>query len=172
MKKIFFISGIHGVGKTTFCKTIQKTISIKHYSCSSLIKENSSYIEVSKEVDKENKNQQVLIESLRNIHDEKLLLDGHFCLIDKSGSIFKIEDKVFESLNLSAIILLLCEEKVICDRLKSRDGTTYELELIKKLQKAEKQSAKRLSTKLNIPLIYFKTDSVDLNLNPLLELIQ
>ena len=36
---INFIGGIHGVGKTTFCKLLTERIGYLHYSASSLIKE-------------------------------------------------------------------------------------------------------------------------------------
>ncbi|TOB99405.1 hypothetical protein CGJ93_24370, partial [Vibrio parahaemolyticus] len=36
MKNIF-ISGIHGVGKTTLAKELSKKLELQHYACSSLI---------------------------------------------------------------------------------------------------------------------------------------
>ncbi|WP_417538200.1 ATP-binding protein [Marinomonas sp.] len=127
MKKIVFIAGIHGVGKTTFCQKIQEDVAIKHYSCSTLIKENSDYIETSKTIDKAERNQLILIESLNQISDEKLLLDGHFCLIDKNNSVLRLDDSVFESLNLSAIVVLSCDARTIHSRLQERDGTTFSI---------------------------------------------
>ncbi|WP_187265472.1 ATP-binding protein [Reinekea thalattae] len=155
MKKIVFIAGIHGVGKTTFCKKIQEDVAIKHYSCSSLIKANSEYIETSKAIDKAERNQLVLIEALNQISDKKLLLDGHFCLIDKSNSVLRLKDSVFESLNLSAVVVLTCDVKTIHSRLKERDGATFDIELLQQLQDAELEMAIRISSKLNIQLIHY-----------------
>lgn len=158
MQKIVFIAGIHGVGKTTFCQKIQKDVAIKHYSCSTLIKENSDYIETSKAIDKAERNQLVLIEALNQISDETLLLDGHFCLIDKSNSVLKLDDSVFGSLNLSAIVVLTCDVKTIHNRLKKRDGSTFDIELLQELQDAELERADTISSNLNIPLIHYHAD--------------
>jgi len=158
MKKIVFIAGIHGVGKTTFCKKIQKDVAIKHYSCSTLIKENSDYIETSKAIDKAERNQLVLIEALNQISDEKLLLDGHFCLIDKSNSVLRLDDSVFESLNLSAIVVLTCDVETIYNRLQERDGATFNIELLQELQDGELEMAVKISSKLKIPLIHYKNE--------------
>ncbi|MBM6550309.1 ATP-binding protein [Marinomonas ostreistagni] len=156
MKKIVFIAGIHGVGKTTFCQKIQEDMAIKHYSCSTLIKENSDYIETSKTIDKAERNQLILIEALNRIPDEKLLLDGHFCLIDNSNSVLKLDDSVFESLNLSAIAVLTCDINTIHNRLQERDGTTFDIKLLQQLHDAELEMAIRISSKLNIPLIHYR----------------
>ncbi|MEL0637177.1 ATP-binding protein [Marinomonas sp. TI.3.20] len=158
MKKIVFIAGIHGAGKTTFCQKIQENMAIKHYSCSSLIKENSDYIETSKTIDKAERNQLILIEVLNQISDEKLLLDGHFCLIDKSNSVLRLDDSVFESLNLSAIVVLTCDVGTIHNRLQERDGTTFGIELLQELQDAELERADTISSNLNIPLIHYHAD--------------
>ena len=52
---INFIGGIHGVGKTTFCKLLTERIGYLHYSASSLIKEYKN-LEKDKKVDKVNEN--------------------------------------------------------------------------------------------------------------------
>jgi adenylate kinase len=158
MKKIVFIAGIHGVGKTTFCQKILEDVAIKHYSCSTLIKENSDYIETSKTIDKAERNQLILIESLNKISDEKLLLDGHFCLIDKRNSVLRLDDSVFESLSLSAIVVLTCDVETIHNRLQKRDGTTFDIKLLQQLQDAELEMAIRISSKLNIPLIHYRNE--------------
>ena len=39
MNNMIFVGGIHGVGKTSFCKKISKAYSLEFYSASALISE-------------------------------------------------------------------------------------------------------------------------------------
>lgn len=51
MKKVVFVSGVHGSGKGTLCRSLNDLSCVKSYSASDLIKNNSDYIEDSKLVD-------------------------------------------------------------------------------------------------------------------------
>lgn len=150
-KKIIFVSGIHGVGKTTLCKKISKNLSLKHYSASQLIS-NLKYID--KKVSNVSENQNDLLESInRNFNNEEYyILDGHFCLLDSCGIIVRVPFETFKSLGLKAIIVLVDEEQEILNRLSHRDGKSYNIAFIKKFQENEIYYAKEIAYNIGVPL--------------------
>ncbi|MEI8628384.1 ATP-binding protein [Vibrio sp. M60_M70] len=137
MSKIIFVSGVHGVGKSTLCGKLSETFGWAHYSCSDLIKQNSDYIESSKLVSTADKNQQALLKGLSQLTEEVVLLDGHFCLLDKEEQIIELTFDVFDAISPSAILLVTCEEATIHQRLKQRGGHVLDLDKIVELQKHE-----------------------------------
>lgn len=152
MKKIIFVSGIHGVGKSTFCAELRKHLPLKHYSCSTLIKENSDYIEHSKKVSGADKNQAVLLNALEKAEEPAFLLDGHFCLIGKDEQLIELEDEIFYQVKPAAIVNVTCPVEIVHQRLSSRDSKTFSIELLAELQTREAQKAEKISTYLDIPL--------------------
>ncbi|OEE79210.1 ATP-binding protein [Vibrio genomosp. F6] len=141
MKKIYFVSGIHGVGKGTLCRQLNSELGFSIYSCSDLIKENSEYIEDSKIVTSAERNQRALIRGLQNISENEILLDGHFCLMGKEESIITLDDSVFDIISPTAVICLRCDPIVVYERLSKRDGTAIPVGLLEKLQLAETNRA-------------------------------
>jgi adenylate kinase len=90
MNKVFFIGGIHGVGKTTFCKQLITNLNnFKHLSASDIIKKYKNSDEFdTKRVKDIDKNQLLLINGLKKEKkDSNILLDGHFVLLDKEDNI-------------------------------------------------------------------------------------
>ena len=168
MSKILFVSGVHGVGKSTLCKEISARFGWSHYACSDLIKQNSSYVESSKQVSSAKKNQEALLHGLRLIDDNVILLDGHFCLLSSDSSIIKLDTSVFDSISPIGIINVTCNENMIFERLMNRDGKGVGLEVLKILQASESSQAYQYSEKSKIPLL--KYNSPDLTENLLLSL--
>ncbi len=161
MKKIIFISGIHGVGKSTLCEEIKRESGLNSYSCSDLIKNNSSYVETTKVVRSSKENQEVLISSLYKIQDKKFLLDGHFCLIGSGRSIVEIEETVFKEISPIAIVNVSCDPELVRERLLKRDENTFDLELLDELQESEIRSAIKISKTLGVPMYSYKNgDSI------------
>ena len=65
-KKIIFVGGIHGVGKTTLCRKISEKLLLKHFSASDLISNlKSENIAKDKKVSDVNENQNILLESIK-----------------------------------------------------------------------------------------------------------
>ncbi|MDO4401916.1 MAG: AAA family ATPase, partial [Clostridiaceae bacterium] len=162
-KRIIFISGIHGVGKSTFCRNlIKKNKKIKYESCSNLLlmHKNLNYKE-NKNVDDVNKNQQILFEAIKIFFNDSdlYLLDGHFCLINNQDEIVNIPSYLFEKLDLISIILLKNTPENIFLNLKKRDNKEYDINFVKTFQHNEILRAKYISKKLNVELI-----EIDLNL--------
>lgn len=143
MKEIYFISGIHGVGKGTLCRQLKSELGISIYSCSDLIKQNSDYIEDGKVVTTAERNQTALIQGLNKINEERFLLDGHFCLIGKEQSIIKLDDNVFDAINPVAVINVVCEPLIIHKRLLNRDGKAIGVDMLELLQLKETARAEQ-----------------------------
>lgn len=65
---VIFVCGVHGVGKTTFCQRLAKTLNIPHFSASALIREKASYAVSEKSGDKQVKdidaNQVILLDNV------------------------------------------------------------------------------------------------------------
>ena len=158
MPVTYFISGIHGVGKSTLCQMISQKLNIKQYSCSELIKNNSMYIETSKMVANANDNQDVLLNAITKISDKKILLDGHFCLINNAEKVIKLEHTIFEAISPKLIINVTCNEELIMNRLLKRDGKCLSLDKLQELQEAEISSARQFSNSFKIPIYQYTSE--------------
>ncbi|MBD2096231.1 AAA family ATPase [Trichocoleus sp. FACHB-591] len=153
-RKVIFVGGVHGVGKTTFCKALKAQLDVQHFSASDLIaREKKEQYFQDKRVQNIDENQDVLVTALNKyLKDETwYLLDGHFCLLSKDGEITKIPDSTYEGINPCAIILLFDRPENIYDRLSERDNITYDLALLHSFQEQEIDYAKYISNKLGIP---------------------
>lgn len=77
------------------------------------------------------------------------ILDGHFCLINKStGNLERISLETFTTLTPEAIVLLTEKPKVIVERRNTRDR----IDETPELQNMEKQYAKEVAELLNAKL--------------------
>ena len=78
-KKIIFIAGSYGVGKTTICNQLANILKIPSYSASDLIsKQNKESYGKNKYVKDSNLNQNILVEQVSQIKDEIFIVNGHF----------------------------------------------------------------------------------------------
>lgn len=150
MTKIIFVAGVHGVGKTTYCKKKSAIDKIPHYSASELIKR---YVTLNgKNTEKIKRNQDILYFAIEELKEEVIYLDGHFVLFNKEGNPEKIPKYIFKKLNIISIVLLYGDSKEIFIRLSERDLVSYSFEKLEKLQKVEIEYAKELSKELKILL--------------------
>lgn len=159
MPKIIFVSGVHGVGKSTLCGNLSEKFGWAHYSCSDLIKENSDYVESSKLVSTADRNQQALLMGLSKLTQEVVLLDGHFCLLDKDEQVIELPFEVFDAISPSAILLATCDEEMIHQRLELRGGHVLALGKIVELQQHEVERSKSYCYDINCQLIEYCSPS-------------
>jgi adenylate kinase len=155
-RKIIFVGGIHGVGKTTFCQVMASKLNIKHFSASHLISIEKADKHLSnKRVENINQNQDVLLTAInKHFNDETLyLLDGHFCLLNKDGQITRIPYSTYSGMNPDAIVVLIDEPENIYSRLSERDDIQHDLTLLRAFQEEEKYYAETIAVKLNIPYL-------------------
>ena len=153
-RNIIFIGGIHAVGKGTVCEKIAQKFNFEHLSASQILKWNEISDLKNKKVNDFNTTQDRLLTNLDKITqpNKRYLLDGHFTLLNSKGEPEKIDESTFVGIQPKSIILLICEPKIIFERLKQRDNSTYKLDILEKMQTMEIEHAKYISQKLNIPL--------------------
>jgi adenylate kinase len=155
VRVLIFIGGVHGVGKSTFCRKVKESLGLETYSASTLIAE-SKKVEFpsDKLIPDIDENQLYLlaaIELLRLRH-KTFLLDGHFCLNDAEGRVARIPKETFEALAPRAIILLTEATDVLSDRRRERDGVECSEVAIQGFQNEETAYATEVAEALQIPL--------------------
>jgi adenylate kinase len=154
--KIIFIGGVHGIGKTTLCRSICKKFDVIHHSASELIKRHS-HIEFASNARVENidRNQGVLINAINEyLETNKMyLMDGHFCLLNQDGVVTKIPISTFTAISPIAVILLHDDPSNIHSRLKDRDKEIYDMDLLVSFQQQELDYSRSVAARLNIPYL-------------------
>ena len=157
-----FVAGVHGSGKSTLCDEVSRLIGAPFVTASSLIKRAKS-MGIEKSVSNVEYNQAILISEFRNLSNanSRIILDGHFCLLNQDGEIEELSANVFRQLSIKQIVLVIAAPPVIYERLLARDGTTHGLEVatIEAFQRAELKNARNVSNELGLPLI--EVDSSD-----------
>lgn len=170
---VIFVCGVHGAGKTTFCQKLAKELNVPHFSASALIKEKSAQAISDEAGDKRVKNiddnQTLLIAAVREktaLHD-KIILDGHTTIIDKSGCYQRLPETVFRDLGITAMVLLQVPAPEIARRLSLRDGAAPDADFIAAHQAAEKEHARHLADAIKVQLY-----NLDGNEEELLDIVE
>ncbi len=151
-----FLAGIYGVGKSTLAKELSVASGIPYYSAGDLISaQNGEQYGANKAVADKERNQDILAECVSSLlqSQERILLAGHFCILDKRGQVDLLPSTVFNRLQIEKIILLLAEPAIIQAHLASRDGKGYSVSTIETMLKAESKAAQKTATHLAVPLI-------------------
>ncbi len=149
-----FIGGVHGVGKTYFCKNIVCRFDAAHVTASGLIGRHVKH-QIDKTVPNIERNQLILAEELARYETNcrTILLDGHFCLLNAASSIQDVPLETFRAISPYAIILLIDNPETIAERLSNRDICVHSVELISELQSREIARANLISQFLKVPII-------------------
>ena len=150
-----FISGVHGVGKSHFCKRVQSELGIATFSASQLISEQKKQqMPKDKLIPDIIDNQKFLIQALENLNSKvaNYLLDGHLCLLNENGDVTRIGLDTFLTIQPTAMVLLTESSEIIAERRIQRDGTLQDIVLIDTFQKEEILYAQEISETLSIPL--------------------
>ena len=154
-KKIIFLAGVHGVGKTTFAQKYIVPMGFEIRTASALIKSARGHVQKNKLVKDADKNQAILIDEFEKIRkfSSKIILDGHLVLMGKNKKLERIPINVFRSLKISQIILLEIDSGTIRKRLLKRDKSRMSLEKCEKFILEERSHAIDVSENLKIPLL-------------------
>lgn len=165
---VFFIAGVHGVGKTTACVEVAKTLNFGHYAASTIIREAKApaVSEKTKIVADLTANQNLLIAGVSRLvkGGQRLFLDGHFTLRTSVG-IEPIPVKFFKCLKIRGIVLYYDAPEKIAARLAKRDSFSPTVEVVRSHQCQEIDHAKTVSNSLSVPLVLLKAfDSKGLEL--------
>lgn len=152
---MIFVSGIHGVGKSFFCKKVRDLIGHNFYSASSLIAQQKNRgFEKDKLISNIDDNQHYLLRALENLSEVEscYFLDGHFCLLNTEGEVQRVPLVTFVNIKPTAIILLTEDPEIIAQRRFERDGVRQDIMQIECFQEQESQYAKEVAAHLKIPL--------------------
>lgn len=160
-----FLAGVHGVGKGFLGAPVAKSLGIRHFTASQLIREEKGHAtwgadKLAGDIDD---NQTALIRAVRRHCEagQDILLDGHFVLRDSAGRLTKLAREVFADLQLSGVVLLTEDPKIIADRLTKRDGAVTSLVSIAELAEAESSHAHEVCEVLKIPFICLGKPTVE-----------
>ncbi|MEZ7196873.1 ATP-binding protein [Pseudodesulfovibrio karagichevae] len=151
---IFFIGGIHGVGKTTLCELIADFFDIPTFSASAIIKAHTNNNFLDKIAHEPESNQSILIKGLGRLRadHQDLILDGHFTIISGNG-IYPISVNSFINMDLSALFLLTdTAERILKRRLTRDSNLCISLSEVENHLKAERRHAEAVSKVLGLPL--------------------
>lgn len=151
--KITFVGGIHGVGKSFFCRQISREFKVEHVAASKLI---GDYItnRIDKRVLDIDSNQKVLVQALTQYqpNQKNILLDGHFCLFNKDGNIQEITLGIFEKISPYVVFVLKDNPESIIQRLFERDKVKHNENLVQEMQDNELLRANYIAKQLKIPI--------------------
>ncbi len=150
--RVVFVGGVHGVGKTSFCRELAKDMASTHLSASALI---SGPEQIGREVESLEENQRLLVRALRSYEcpSSLLLLDGHFVLTTSDGLHQPVPQWTFREMGASALILLTAPPSEIHARLLARDGSSVGPSEIDALQNREATVASVVAADLQLPLL-------------------
>ncbi|BAQ79890.1 ATP-binding protein [Pseudomonas sp. St29] len=161
-----FVAGVHGVGKTYLASQLPRTLGLIHTSASKLIKEERALHSwgADKRVSDVDANQVALAEAVKrhNKAGTRLLLDGHFVLLDTQYEFLPLGTDVFKALNLDGVVLLEADAHTIAVRIRERDGQNMDFDHIVNFIAAERSQAQLVCDELGIPLIILEASSPDI----------
>ena len=148
------VGGIHGVGKSTICSDTFDALGYKCVTASSLISAYGGETDHNKRVDHVEENQSLLLEALNKAKSKngRLLLDGHYTLINGQGDIKPIDVEVFRAMRPNQLILIKGKPDEIAARLEARDGRLWTESFLSNFQEAEEAHARNVAKSIGVPL--------------------
>lgn len=152
-----FLAGIHGVGKTYLSARLPADLGLTHASASTLILDERALTNwgTDKLVTDVDENQVALIQAVKRHNDAgtRLILDGHFVLLNAQGKFSPIDVKIFDSLDLDGVVLLEAEPGVIVTRIYERDRVQRDEGEIAAFMAEERRQARAVCDALYIPMV-------------------
>jgi adenylate kinase len=159
-----FVAGVHGVGKTYLASRLPPQFDVMSTSASKLIKEElaTANWDSGKRVADVDGNQVALARSVKRHNSEgrRLLIDGHFVLLNSRGEWVRLEASVFRALDLSGVVLIEADPMVIAARIGERDGREMDIEQVRQFVVAERTQGQLVCQELGLPLIVMSAPSV------------
>jgi len=149
---LVFFAGVHGVGKTTACQQFWEPVGFHCATASAIIKAAKGDVNSSKRVSDVKANQSLLVEGVAKLRStsSRLLIDGHFVIINHLGETERIDLAVFKQLNPSVIVCLRDDPAAISRRLHERDDQPPSID-VAALQEAEIAHAGWIAEQLVLP---------------------
>jgi len=152
---LFFVGGVHGVGKSTLCQQLAGLLNAQHLIASELIRYSPDPDDpTGRAVADIAQNQERLLAALNEIRQPgtDLILDGHFSLLDREGKIVPVPVETFVEIDPVALLVVEAPPPRIRSRLEGREGRPYDLDLIVRLATDERAHARRVGSALKVPV--------------------
>ncbi|HEP8866704.1 TPA: AAA family ATPase [Pseudomonas aeruginosa] len=160
-----FVAGVHGVGKTYLASQLPASLGLMHTSASKLIRDERALTSwgVDKRVSDVDANQVALAAAVSRYNNAgtRLLLDGHFVLLNAQNEFSRLGSEVFKALNLEGVILLETEAHTIAIRIRERDGREVDIDHLDRFIAAERSQAQMVCNELAIPLFILEAPNPD-----------
>lgn len=153
---VYFLAGIYGVGKSTLGNELSRRMNMPFFSAGNLISEvNGEIYGANKVVADKNEDQNILAQRVKRLLEKypKVLLAGHFCIVNSKGKVDSLPEYVFEELDIEKIILLEADTAQIADHLTNRDGKQYPVGLIEQMAATEREMAYSIAARLSCALV-------------------
>lgn len=169
------LAGIYGVGKSTLAQKLSLATQIPFYSAGDLISsQNGEQYGANKYVANKEMNQDILVGCVSDLLkiQSRIILAGHFCIINDSYQIDPLPNSVFDQLQIERIILLESAPLVIQSHLSSRDNKVYSNHLIGSMLEAEHSSAQEVAQRLSIPFLVHQMSYSDVDVLTLVHFIE
>ncbi len=157
------VAGVHGVGKSYLASRLPPHVDLISTSASKLIKEElaAANWDSEKRVANVNANQLALSQSVKihNREGRRLLIDGHFVLLNSQDEPVRLEANVFRALDLWGAVLIEADPIVIAARIRERDGREMDIEHLRHFVVAERTHGQFVCDELGLPLIVLSEPS-------------
>ncbi|MBA5725021.1 GNAT family N-acetyltransferase [Bombella favorum] len=168
-QNIIAVTGISGVGKTTFLEKLSERIIFQHLTGGNLIatarktspdsRDQMRYMDI-------DENQRFLIEGFHALRDQDsrlIIVDGHV-IIDNGNGLSKINSEVFKEIDVNIMIHLEADpNRIFNNRLKdeSRNRPIFSVDILKEHQDISRAQAEKISSDLGIKLYVIDCDDID-----------
>ncbi len=168
--KIVALTGISGVGKTTFLERLKEHLVFQHLTGGSLIaaardheapkRDELRYADL-------DENQRLLIHGFalaRDLAAEIVILDGHV-VIDTDTGLTKLPTNVFRQLGVASMVHLETDPaRIAANRAgdNARERPIYDIDTLAAQQEASREHAKKIAAELDIDLHLVKHGHVEL----------
>jgi len=168
-QQIVALTGISGVGKTTFVCQLAKIVDFQNVTAGSLIAMAREARPETRDTIRHadlDENQRFLIEGfahMRNQRANSVIMDGHV-VIDNGQRLSKVPWEVFKALDISVMVHFEATPKNIFanrDQDLSRSRPLYPLTLLKRHQEISRSHAKNIADMLGIDFYIITRDDVD-----------
>lgn len=156
--KLIFLGGVHGTGKTTYSNEILSAYGYNCVSASELIRQYKGEVNINKTVSKIEDNQMILLSAIKKYQKEnyKVVIDGHFCIINAKGLPENISIEVFKEMKPELLLLAEIPSEQLQKNLNKREEMRISVSLNDFVLQEHKQ-ADLVSKEIGIPMKVINT---------------